>query len=194
MSHFVRALLALSVVFALVLFAAIGPSAAMARSLADEVTVTVEPATQSVILGDNIDIAVTVTNTGTQILSDLVIHIDVTDPAESTSVDPEDWTSTLSKPVGTLGPNESTTVTWTIQPISPGSFALYAVALAPGSDNVSASNILAIDVIDQRSLNPNGILPVAIGAPALVGGLLVTQLRLNGKTRSRKARGRRNAV
>lgn len=175
-------------------FAVVAPSAAMASSIADEVTIAVEPANQSVILGDHIDITITVTNMGTQTLSDLVVHIDITDPVASTSVDPEDWTSTLSKPVGPLGPNESTTATWTIQPISPGSFALYAIVLAPDSETVAASNILAVDVIDQRSLNPNGILPVAIGAPAVVGGLLVTQLRLSRRTRSSKPRGRTNAA
>ena len=159
------------------------PGPTSAQAIADDITVVVDPVARSVTLGEHLDITVTVSNTSATPSVALVAHIDITDPTQSSSVDPEDWTSTLSTPVGSLRPGASATVTWRIQPISAGTFTLYAIALAPGAGTVAASNVLEVSVDDQRSLNPDGILPVAIGAPVLVGGLLAVQLRLSRRTR-----------
>jgi len=150
------------------------------------VTVTLEPPSASAILGDNIDLTIEVTNTGSEPTAPLVVHLDVTDPAIAGSVDPEDWTSTLTKPIGVLEPGATQTVDWPIQPISPGRFAAYAVAMSVGADDLASSNVVTIDVEDQRSLNPDGILPVAIATPTLIGGLLVAQ---TGVARRRRPRG-----
>ncbi|MDH4076217.1 MAG: hypothetical protein OEW29_09800, partial [Acidimicrobiia bacterium] len=72
---------------------------------------------------------------------------------------------------------------WQLQPISPGTYSIYAVALSAGVDNTTVSNIATVDVADQRSLNPGGILPVAIAAPAITGGLLALQTRRRHRTK-----------
>lgn len=141
----------------------------------DGVIVEIEPTNRSVVLGDDLDLTVTVTNGAGRPSADLVAHLDITDPRRSTSVDPEDWTSTLSQPIGVLEPGQVGTVRWNIQPISPGTFSVYAVAISSESRAVAASSVLTVEVADQRSLNPGGILPVAIGMPALVGALLVAR-------------------
>ena len=168
-----RSLLFVPVLF---LVGLVGMPTSGAQSL-DDVSVVIEPTARTVVLGESFDLRITVTNDGTEPTVPVVVHIDVTDPATSTSVDPEDWTATLSKRAGVLAPGSTIDVDWNIQPISAGSFALYAVALSPEADTVAASNVLVVDVLDQRSLNPGGILPVAIGAPLVVAALLVTQLR-----------------
>jgi hypothetical protein len=164
------------------LWMGVAPASASASSpvaaTLDGVGVVVAPTSASVVLGESIDLTVTLTNTSSQPTDDLVAHLDVTDPARATSVDPEDWTGELSQPVGVLDPGASATVDWTIQPIAPGEFAVYAVALSAGQSSVAASNVLIVSVEDQRTLNPGGVLPVALGAPALVGGLLLLQIRL----------------
>lgn len=152
-------------------------AAATPAQIGDTVVVTVDPTTSSVVLGDSLDLVVTVTNTGTAPTPPLVVHIDITDPSESTSVDPEDWTPTLSKRIGEVAPGDTITVGWTVQPISGGTFAVYGVALSPGVETISASNVLEVTVADQRSLNPGGILPVAIAVPSLIGVLLLIQMR-----------------
>lgn len=129
------------------------------------------------ILGDALDVSVTVSNPTDETTTHLVVHLDITDPEISTSVDPEDWTSTLSIPIGTIGPGGSAVANWSIQPISGGTFAVYAVVLATGADSTSVSNVLTVDVIDRRNLNPGGILGAALGVPGLIGLLLVARLR-----------------
>lgn len=144
----------------------------------DDLNVTVDPRSQSVILGETFVVQVTVSNDGDEATEPLVLHIDITDPQKSTSVDPEDWTSTLTKTIGVVDSGRSLTVDWELQPISGGDFAIYAVALSAGAETLSPSNVLSVAVQDQRSLNPGGILPVAIGAPLVVAGLLFLQMRL----------------
>ncbi len=167
----------------LVLWSAPAPAAAAPQLASlDGITVTIEPTGVSVVLGENFDIEVTITNQSDQPSAALVAHLDITDPAKATSVDPEDWTSTLSKPVGVIEPGGSTRASWNLQPISAGTFAAYAVAISPDAPDVAASNVLTVSVADQRSLNPGGILPLAIGAPVVVGALLVFQIRATRRT------------
>ena len=153
------------------------PAGAGAQSLED-IEVIVDPVQSEVLLGETIDIEIIVRNHSTEPTEPLVVHIDITKPASSSSVDPEDWTSTLSKRVGVIDPGAGKIVRWTVQPISGGEFVLYAVALTPGAVDVASSNVLAINVTERRSLNPEGILPVSIGGPVLVGGLWLAQTRL----------------
>lgn len=170
---------------AVLLTVGLGGATNAAAQAPGDVTVSVEPTTSSIMLGESLDLHVTVTNNATAPIPELVVHLDVTDPTISTSVDPEDWTSTLTRPVGVLAPQATITLDWTVQPIAGGTFAVYAVALSADQAAVSPSNILRVEVQDRRVLNPGGILPVALGAPALVGALLVLQLRLVRRTHRR---------
>jgi hypothetical protein len=142
--------------------------------------------TSSVALGESIDLTVTVTNVDADETPPLIVHLDITNPDQTTSVDPEDWTPTLSKRIGVLAAGDTAVVDWNIQPISPGTFATYAVALSPGVDTIASSNVLDVHVADQRSLNPGGVLPIAVGVPSIVGVLLLMQMRLARTTSSRR--------
>lgn len=142
-----------------------------------EVEVAVSPARIEATLGDSFEIEVTVTNRGDQPTASLVAHIDITDPAQTTSVDPEDWTETLSQTVGVVPPGGSQTATWELQPISPGSFSLYAVALSADTDQVQASSATLIEVAFVQTLNPEGVLPVVLAGPIVVGALLLMVMR-----------------
>lgn len=152
------------------------PMAAGAQ-IGDAVTVAISPTDNPVVLGESFEVTIDVTNNGGEATPPLVIHIDITDPRAEGSVDPEDWTSTLSKAIGEVDAGATRTLTWRLQPISRGTFSLYAVALSPGVDNTTVSNIVTVDVADRRSLDPGGILPVAVAAPAITGGLLALQTR-----------------
>ena len=144
---------------------------------AGDITVVMEPERSDVDLGDSIDLRITVTNASNSDRNDLVVHLDVVSPDREGSVDPEDWTATLTQPIGALAAGTSTTIDWTIQPISPGSFLVYGVVLAPDGAGVAPSNVMTVSVTDRRSLNPQGVLPVVIIVPLAVGLLLADRLR-----------------
>lgn len=176
-----RLLVAVAAALPILVWGAVSSPAAEATS--DAVTVELRPATSSIRLGKSLDLRVIVTNGGAGATTPLVVHLDITDPSRSTSVDPEDWTSTLSKRIEPLAAGRSATVRWRIQPISSGAFTAYAVVLAPGVDKLATSNASQIVVTGKRALNPGGILVVAIGVPSTVGALLALQV-----TRSRSRR------
>lgn len=179
-----RAVLAVLLAIVAVLAGLGGSAGATAAAQIDgTITLAAEPSSEAISLGEHFALAVTVSNPGADASPPLVIHFDVTDPDQSTSVDPEDWTPTLSVPIGVLQPGQKRTVDWQLQPVSAGTYAAYAVALAAGVDNVATSNVVRIDVADRRTLNPEGILPIAIGVPVIVGGLLLAQIRLSRRSR-----------
>ncbi|MDH3678440.1 MAG: hypothetical protein OEV40_00695 [Acidimicrobiia bacterium] len=159
------------------------PTAAFAQSADQPVAVTVEPAAVTVELGEQVDIAVTITNTSPDSIEGLVAHLDITSLGSAGSVDPEDWTATLSKSVGSLHSGSAATVWWAVQPIAPGDFVLYAVALRPDDHTVAVSSATTITVADRRTLNPQGILPVAIAVPAALGVVLADRWRRDRRPR-----------
>ena len=159
---------------AVVLLIALAPAGA--ESAGSHLEVRVEPSELTVEVGERIELTVTVTNRSTQPSAPLAAHLDVTDPTGSGSVDPEDWTATLTRQVGVVEGGATATITWPMTPISGGRFVAY-VLLSPteGEQALTASNVVGIVVDERRTLNPQGVLPVAAGAPLLIGLLLVGQ-------------------
>jgi hypothetical protein len=169
------ATLALAIILSC-LFVGSGPAHAQAPSL-DELEVVITPAEASVVLGDVLVWRVEVTNTGAVASPPAAVHLDITDPDATASVDPEDWTSTLTRPIEALAPRQTITLEWEAQPISVGMFTAYAVVVSNDTATLAASGITRVQVSDQRTLNPGGILPVVLGAPVIVGGLLGFRIR-----------------
>lgn len=158
-------------------------------ALAD-ITVVVEPMSSSVVLGDDLALNITVANAGAAATDPMVLHLDILDRNNEGSVDPEDWTTTLTRPIAEIPAGGSTDISWTVQPISAGTFIAYAVVVKPSGAGLTASNLAEVMVEDRRSLNPGNILPLAIGAPVVVGGALALQLGLGRRT----GRGGRTTV
>ena len=166
---------AISGAVSLALMGSLALTTSSAAQTAGTVTVAVEPVETTIDLGATIDLTITITNNGQEPTSDLLAHLDVTTPDSDGSVDPEDWTPALSKSIGPLAAGDSITLDWTVQPIAPGRFLLYAVSLE--STTITASNLVTIEVIDRRSLNSGGMLPISLGVPAVIGAALVGRLR-----------------
>lgn len=164
---------------------AILPTPATASPLDDSISVSIEGSASSLVLGGDLELAITVANNGSEASPPLIVHLDITEPTSTGSVDPEDWTATLSKQVGVIDAGDTAVVDWRLQPISGGDFVIYAVAISPGLDDLASSDLAAVNVVSKRSLNPGGILPVAIGVPGLVALLLVAQMRHARRTTGR---------
>ena len=188
----IRAVVALLSLLVVVAIAASQVPVATAQST-EGVTVEIHPAATDGAVGDTFDIEVTVVNRGPEITPRLAAHIDVTDPGSESSVDPEDWTPTLTRAVGALAPGTQVTLRWKIQPISAGSYVLYAVALVADRQATPAaavSNAVLVAISERRSLNPSGVLPVVLAVPILLGGAILIRRRQQSRTDlPRQARG-----
>ena len=147
----------------------------------EQLIVSVAPERISTSVGTAAEVTVTVVNMAAEPTPELAIHLDITDPRASTSVDPEDWTPTLTRSTPALGPGERVTQSWTITPIGPGDFVLYAVALDTNSSlepaTLAVSNGVPVHVDEKRSFNPQGVLPLSIAMPVVIGMALLWRHR-----------------
>ena len=79
----------------------LGPGA-FANEVAQPISVSVQPTAVSTEVGATTDLKIEVTNNGSAATADLVVHLDITNPSLEGSVDPEDWTTTLTQVIGTI--------------------------------------------------------------------------------------------
>jgi hypothetical protein len=125
-------------------------------------------------LGESFDFTSRITNNGPVERSGLVAHLNVVGLSEDIYVDPEDWSEERTGHLAPIGPGESVDVDWSVKAVTGGDAAIYVVAL-PGEDPGSAKDGLALSpaldvrIEESRTLNTDGVLPLAIGVPAVLG-------------------------
>jgi hypothetical protein len=87
-------------------------------------------------------------------------------------VDLEDWSAQRAVTIGSLAPGQSKDVGWSLRLIKGGSYVVYANAIERGSTRVSVGQEVPLAVVAQKNLNPDNVLPVALGVPILAGAAL----------------------
>ena len=154
---------------------AMAPSAA-----AQTVDVSVDRDSVSTRLGDDFSFSTRITNQSGETLTDRVAHLNVVGLSSGIYVDPEDWSEERTKSVPSLAPRESTTIQWSVTAVTGGHAAIYVVVLPkdPGLAKPVTSPAVDVRIADTKDLNSDGVLPLALGVPALLGLLtLVTRRR-----------------
>jgi hypothetical protein len=124
-------------------------------------------------LGDSFSFSSTIRNPGRTTLSGLVAHLNVVGLSQGIYVDPEDWSEERTKDVPPLRPGESTDISWNVKAVTGGHAAIYVVAL-PGDDQATpagpaVSPAMDVRIAETKDLNSGGVLPLALGVPALLG-------------------------
>ena len=156
-------------------------ASANADVASDQLIVSVTPERISASVGTTVEVTVTIVNEATEPTPELAIHLDITDPRSSTSVDPEDWTPTLTRPTSALQPGEQVSESWTLASIGAGDFVLYAVVLEANAGiepaMIAVSNGVPVHVDEKRSFNPQGVLPLAVAMPAIIAMTLLWRQR-----------------
>ena len=149
------------------------------------VTVSVDRSEVSTRLGDSFGFTSEITNTGARPLSGLVAHLNVVGLDPDIYVDPEDWSEERTKGVADLQPGESTDISWTVKAVTGGHAAIYVVVLpgepASAREGLAISPAIDVRIADTKDLNSGGVLPLALGVPALIGlATLVVRRRRAG--------------
>jgi hypothetical protein len=162
------------------LAAATGPAAAApGASPGDSVELALSRARVSTRLGDGFDFGSTIRNVGTTTLPSLVAHLNIVSLTKGVYVDPEDWSSQRTHYLASLRPGQSTRVSWKVESVNGGDFAIYVVVLPdrdPSSSTLAVSPALDLHVTERKTLNSGGVLPLALGIPGFLG-LLILGLR-----------------
>jgi hypothetical protein len=138
-------------------------------------SVRVDPARVATTLGHTSTVRSTITNHGAVTTEGLIAHLNVLSYDSGVYVDPEDWSSHRTRYLGPIPPGGSTTITWKIEAVNAGRFAVYVAVLprrpAPGAPTTGPA--VELSVAKRSTIDSAGILPLALGIPALLGVLLV---------------------
>jgi hypothetical protein len=130
-------------------------------------------------IGKKFTFMTTVRNDGDQTLSGLVAHLNVLSSDPGVYVDPEDWSSHRTRYLAPIPGRGSTKISWTVRAVNGGKITIF-VAVLPrhGAGSIAVSEPLRVDIAERRTLNSGGVVPLALGLPALLGlGLLGTRVR-----------------
>lgn len=159
-----------SVVLAVALVVASGAEGAAAPS----VSVSVDRTTITTRLGQDFSFRSTITNRGSSPADQLVAHLNVLSLSGGVYVDPEDWSAERTIYLAPIAAGGSTTITWRVKAVNSGSIGVY-VAVLPrsGAGQAATGPTVHAQIAQRRTLNSGGILPLALGVPALLGALAV---------------------
>jgi hypothetical protein len=144
----------------------------------DRVSVGVDRTAIATQLGHKFHFRSTFRNSSGAPASGLIAHLNVLSLQRSVYVDPEDWSSHRTKFLPPIPAGGSLTVTWPMEAVNHGKFDVYVTLVSPrtigGAPAIGPA--VRVAVADRRSLDSGGILPLALGLPALLG-LLALGLR-----------------
>lgn len=134
----------------------------------------------STSLGRGFAFDTTITNRGRKPLTGLVAHLNIVSLTRGVYVDPEDWSPRRTLYLPTLAPDQTANTSWTVDPVNGGRFAVYVVVVpsrTPSRGGLAASPAVDLRVAQRRTLNPDGVVPLVVGVPAVLGALALA-LRL----------------
>ena len=142
-----------------------GPSGAAG----DDVSISVARTHIETSLGRKLGFQTTVVNDGSAQTAPLVAHMTVFSLRAGTYVDPEDWSSQRTKYLAPIPAGGSQTLSWDLQAVNDGRFAV-SVEVVPrtGIGTPATGPAVRLDVAQRETLDSAGILPLALGVPALV--------------------------
>jgi hypothetical protein len=174
-------LLRFSVCFALALAsAASAPSAVIAKGSNAGFELSLDHARVSTRIGDKFHFNSTLVNSSGAAVSGLVAHLNIVSLRKGVYVDPEDWSSRRTQYLAPLRPGERATLSWSVEAVNSGDFAIYVVVLPsrdPQDHSLVVSPALNLHSTEQKTLNSGGVLPLVLGVPVLLG-LLTVGLRV----------------
>jgi hypothetical protein len=161
------------------------PSARAGVPADANVAIAIDADYKIVKTGDRILYNTVVTNQGTVPSRSLVVAMNIINlNAAGDIVDPEDWSPQRTQYIDSVPPGQSKSLSWRVNAILDGNYLVYMVLVPEpeGKEATSrpvASSGLHLTVTPFTKLNPGGVLPYAIGGPAilLTGMILVYRAR-----------------
>jgi hypothetical protein len=137
-------------------------------------SVSVDRTRVATTLGHTSTVRSTITNHGAATADGLIAHLNVLSYDAGVYVDPEDWSSQRTRYLAPIPPRGSTTVSWRINAVNAGRFAVYVAVLPrrPVSAPPKTGPAIELAVAKRTTIDSAGIVPLALGIPALLAFLL----------------------
>ncbi len=140
-------------------------------SAASRIVVSINPPSVQANMGDKITYTGTITNNSDKAANNIIAYIslaNVTQGKES-PMDLEDWSANKAIKIDTIEPHGTYEGKWPMRLIDSGSYVAYITAVDKKSDIPVSSTMSHLEIKRILRLNPNNVLPVAIGEPVLIG-------------------------
>jgi hypothetical protein len=137
------------------------------------------------IMGDHLRFWSTITNTGAKPIKGLVAWISLVeiDPGNEQPMDLEDWSAQKAVTGAALEPGQSLRTDWPMRLIEGGDYRVVVSVTDRGGRRVFTSPTIQFHVRQKPVLQAGRVLPVAVGVPLLILGLMIYD-----KTRRRRPR------
>ena len=139
-----------------------------------DLQITISMDHKAVKTGDSIHFDTIVTNMSADPTPPVIMAMNIINlNSEGDVVDPEDWSPERTQYLDSLEPNQSATLSWTVNAVLDGNYIVYMVAIPEPDSPETSSQIgtspgLHITVAKFTKLNPGGVLPYAVGVPILL--------------------------
>ena len=148
-------------------------AAGAAMSASTAISVTVDRTSVSTSLGHKFSVRSRIVNNGGGVASGLVAHLNVLSLRPDVYLDPEDWSSHRTRYLSAIPAGGSVTITWRMQAVNAGSIAVFVAVLPQNGDPPPPATgpIVHVSIARRQTLNSGGILPLALGIPALLAAL-----------------------
>jgi hypothetical protein len=150
-------------------------AAAPAICASNHIAVTVDRTAISTSLGHKFSLQSQVVNNGATAASGLIAHLNVLSLRPDVYLDPEDWSSHRTRYLPAIPAGGSVTINWKMQAVNAGSIAVF-IAVLPQNGEArppATGPTVHVSIARRKTLNSGGILPLALGIPALLSALLV---------------------
>jgi hypothetical protein len=142
---------------------------APAAHAAHRLSVSVDRTLVTAELGQKFEFRSTIANHGTAAARGMIAHLNVLSLRDGVYVDPEDWSSHRNRYLAPIAAGGSTTITWRLNAVNAGRLGVYVAVLPQSGDATPTTGpTVRVDIADRRTLNSGGILPLALGIPALL--------------------------
>ena len=142
---------------------------------ASRITVSVNPAFIQANMGDKITYTGTIINNSDNVANNIIAYISLVNvtKGQESPMDLEDWSANKAIKVDAIPPHGTYEGTWPMRLIDSGSYVAY-ITVVDKNDNIPISSVMSrLEIKRILRLNPNNVLPVALGEPLLLGIVFV---------------------
>jgi hypothetical protein len=138
---------------------------------ASRITVSINPPFIQANMGDRITYTGTISNHSDKDVANIIAYISLANVTQGKEepMDLEDWSANKAIKVDTIPPRGTYEGKWPMRLIDSGSYVAY-IMVVDKNDNIPVSSAVSrLEIKRVLRLNPNNVLPVALGEPILLG-------------------------
>jgi hypothetical protein len=138
---------------------------------ASYISVSIDPLFIQANMGDKITYTGTITNNSDKAVTDIIAYISLANvtKGQESPMDLEDWSANKAIKVDTIPPHGTYEGKWPMRLIDSGSYVAYVMVVDKNYDIPVSSSMSRLEIKRVLRLNPNNVLPVALGEPILIG-------------------------